>query len=328
MKRIVVIFTAFCMAIATAACGSQPQAASGETQPEVQKQYVEAFGIIKAAEVKSLTLDFQAPVTAIHVTEGQKVASGEKLVSLDLSEMQNQLEIKGLELTAAEKAMGRNPSGTDLKKLQNDLKSAQAIHDDNLKELASKEKLYEAGSISLAELDSFKKTVEAGRKAVDDINYAIEGLKTSKGSEDDQKSLNASILEANLTLLGSRLDKPYFSGSDVISDIEKGLVYEIGYTQGDIAGPQKKLLSLLDLDSLVVEANVPEEFIKDVKAGAGVLIVPVADKAREYKGRVTHISGKAVHNNGETLVKVLIAIDGADDFLLPDFNVDVKIQIG
>ncbi len=327
MKKLLLLMIATGMAVATAACSTEAQEVPATTQSQAQKQYVEAYGNIKALEVKNITLDFQAPVTAIHVKEGEKVKNGQKLVSLDLSEIKNQMELKDLELKAAETDITRNKSGIDLRKLQNDLKSAQDLYNKNMNELKTKEELYNSGSLSLSELDSFKKTVEGSKKSVDDAQFAIEGLNNSKGSEAIQKNLNASLLEANLNFLGSKLDKAYFSGSDVVSDVGNGLVYEIGYAKGDIAGPQKKLLSILDLDSLVVEANVPEEFIKNVKQGAEALIIPTADKTREYKGKIMHISGKATRNNGETLVAVLISIDGPDDFLLPEFNVDVKIQM-
>ena len=68
-----------------------------------------------------------------------------------------------------------------------------------------------------------------------------------------------------------------------------------------------------------------EEFIKDVRLGANVEIVPVADKARLYKGKVISISKKAIEQNGETIIPVEISIENNDSFLLPNFNVDVKI---
>lgn len=326
MKKILLMIIAVALAAAAAACGTQAQAAPEATQADVQRQYVEAYGIIKATEVKNITLDFQAAVTAINVKEGQKVITGQKLVSLDLSEINSQLASKELELNAAQNNIGRSRSNTELRKLQNDLGSARETYNKSLKELASKEELFKSGGISQSELDSFKKQVEGDKKAVADITFSIESTRNSKGSEYDQQGLDASILESDIGLLKSRLDKTYFNGGDIVSDVKNGLVYDIGYVQGDIAGPEKKILSLMDLDSLVVEANVPEEFIKDVRIGAEAVVIPTADKAKQYKGKVTRISGKAVHSNGETLIAVQISIEGRDEFLLPEFNVDVKIQ--
>ena len=254
--------------------------------------------------------------------------NGQQLVTLNLTEALSQLGNKELELQAAQNEIGTSFSTTnpDLKKLPNDLRNAQAVYEKDKSELLSKQELYETGSISLTELDAAKRLVEGDKKAVEDTNFAIESMKNSKGTLKDQKSIQVSVLEADLKLQKSKLAKSYIKGSDIVSNVNNGLVYEIGYTAGDFASPQKKLLSILNLDKLIVEANVPEEFIKGVKTGAETTIIPTADKSRQYKGKVTYISGKAVRNNGETLVQVNISIDGLDDFLLPDYNVDVKIK--
>jgi multidrug resistance efflux pump len=81
----------------------------------------------------------------------------------------------------------------------------------------------------------------------------------------------------------------------------------------------------MDLNSVVVEANIAEEFIKDVKLNAPVVISPIADTAKTYKGYVVTISDMAVKQNGETVVPVQIAIDDMDGFLRPNFNVNVDI---
>jgi multidrug resistance efflux pump len=76
---------------------------------------------------------------------------------------------------------------------------------------------------------------------------------------------------------------------------------------------------------MIVEANIPEEFAKDAKVGSRVEIVPVADGSKTYAGTVSRISSLAVKSSGETVIPVEIVIVGTDGFLLPNFNVDVKI---
>lgn len=329
MKKILPLFLALGILLTASACGAEATAGSPPTSAATeQARFVEAYGVVKSTDVKNITLEFEAPVAKVHVRDGERVGAGQKLVTLDLTEIRSQIENKELELQAARNEMETNlsPANPELKKLQNDLRNAQSVYEKDLTELASKQGLYDAGSISLSELETVKKQAEGDKKAVEDASYAIESLKSNKGTLKDQKSLQSSMAEADLKLLENRLGKPYINDPDIVSDISNGLVYEISYTEGDIASPQKKLLSILDLDKLIVKADVPEEFIKGVKAGADVTIVPTADKAREYKGKVTYISGKAVRSNGETLVSVEISIDGTDDFLLPDYNVDVRIS--
>lgn len=329
MKKVLLLILGLGLLLSVTACGSGAAAAAPATTEAEQSQYVEAYGIIKSTDVRNITLEFQAPVEKIHVKEGERVKNGQQLITLDLTEALSQLENKELELQAAKDELDTSLSiaNPDLKKLQNDLRNAQAVYEKDKSDLSSKQELYEVGSISLTELDIVKKMVEGDKKAVEDTTYAIQSMKNSKGTLKGQKSVQAAVLDADLKLLKNRLEKSYIKGSDIVCDINKGLVYEIGYAAGDFTSPQKKLLSILNLDKLIVEANVPEEFIKGVKIGAEVTIIPTADKSKQYKGKVTYISGKAVRNNGETLVQVNIAIEGIDSFLLPDYNVDVKISI-
>jgi multidrug resistance efflux pump len=327
MKKLILIVMAISILVLSTACGNQVAAAPIATPKPAQDKDVEAFGAVKAASVKSITLDFQAPVTKVYVREGQHVKAGQQLVGLDLSDFRNQIRQKRISLTSAESSKKRVMVNTDMEKLENDQKNAQSIYYKDLKDLEAKQQLCDAGSVAQVEVDSIKKQLDADKKNLEDIAFSMESLKNSKSSENDLKSTDASLLQADLKLLDSRLSKPYMKGSDIVCDIDNGLVCDIGYVQGDLADPQKKLLSIMDLNSLVVEANVPEEFIADVKTGAAAQITPVADKSKKYTGKVSYISGIAVNNNGETQIPVRITLDKCDDFLLPGFNVDVSIAI-
>lgn len=327
MKKILLVLLAIALLASTAACGEAAQAAPITTGSQDQKQSVEAFGTVVASSEKDITLEFEAPVTQVYVKEGERVSSGQRLLSLDLTGLTSTMETKQLSLEAAKNDVGRISTGTDLKKLTNDKQNAESIYEKSSKELATKEQLYTAGSISKNDLENFRKQVDSDRKNLEDITFAIQNAKNSKGSANDQKTLESSLLESELKVLGNKLAKPYINNSDIVSDVRNGIVYDIGYVQGDIASPQKKLLSILDLDTLQILADIPEEFYKNVKVGSTATIIPVADKSRKYEGKVTYISGKAINSNGETQIPVRISIDKPDEFMLPGFNVDVSINI-
>lgn len=329
MKKFIILILSVSITCTAAACGTKLEdpaplaAAAGENT----KQTIEAFGTVIAAEAKNITLDFQAPVERIHVIDGQRVKAGQPLVTLDTMEMENMIAVKELSLAASRKGIERLLEGSDLSKLQNDLKTAKEAYDRSLEELKVKEELFAAGSISQSELDSFRKIVDSDKKSVQDITYAISSLKSSKGMENEQQNLEISLLEADLEMLHAKLDKPFLKGSDVICDVDNGIVYEIGYSEGDLAGPQNKLLGLMDADSMEIEAAIPEEFIKDIRIGSAASVIPVADKTRTYTGKVSYIPGRAVRHSGEAQVMIRIKLDDADEFLLPGFNVDVEIEI-
>ena len=137
---------------------------------------------------------------------------------------------------------------------------------------------------------------------------------------------NIMQLKSRLEILENKLNKAYIKENQIVSPYDNAVIYDIQYETGHITDASKKAFSISNLDSLIIEAEVVEEFIKDVHVGARVRIVPVADRMREYEGSVKYISQMAFSNNGETIVPVKISIDNNDSFLLPNYNVDVYIM--
>lgn len=310
-----------------------------EEEPVVEeKTTVEAFGYVRAENFKNVVIDIPGRVERIEVKEGQQVAKGDILVILDTRDFDAQIRKKEQELRILElekqkmektifEDLNKDP---EIKKLMGDLQFAEDELGKAQKDLQAKEVLYKQGAISQQEYDVELRNTEGKRKAVEDARLAIEAMKNEKRLAKDQlliQSEKIRVGKSELTALREKLKRQDFLGNQIVSEIEKGVVYEIGYSQGDILSPEKKLCSILDLNSLVVKAEVAEEFVKDVKLGAPAAIIPLADKSKEYEGKVVGIAGKAVQKGGETLVIVDIAIENNDGFLMPDFNVDVSIHI-
>ncbi len=263
----------------------------------------------------------------------------------DINRLQNDLDSKQIKL--------KNSSDSDIQKALSNLKYTQDLYNKALKDFSSEEVLFKAGAISQSELDSTKKDVNAKKKAVDDAQYDVDIIKAAKQKEIDglqaniaQKLSNVdnlqlssdinlikiqnekiATIEEDIKQMKDKINKGYIKQNEIISDVDNGVVYDIGYVQGNRFDVSKKLLSILDLNSLVVQADVAEDFIKDVKLGADVIIMPQMDKTKEYKGKVTSISNKAIKKDGETDIPVEISIDNKDDFLVADANVDVVIKL-
>lgn len=146
---------------------------------------------------------------------------------------------------------------------------------------------------------------------------------------DNQKKAQDLKIEAEQTELASlrtKANKDYFSDGNIACDLENAVVTGIGYKPGDIVSAQLKVLSLEDLNSLIIEANVDEELIKDVKEGKAVTIIPKSDPSTKLTGKVTRIYNTAITENGGTSVIVEISIDKNNGKLLPNYNVDVEIN--
>jgi len=349
MRRIVMIGLIGVLMLTISGCGKATEKTEDKITAKAEpKQVIEAFGTVKSTEVKNITIDFLTEVTKINVVEGQRVKQGDTLISLDSQSYLTQIrdkdfEIKTLQIELsglnrdylAKRSSLEESTDPDIRKYINDQKHAEDLLSKALDDLTAREALYKTGALSLSELNEFKETVNEKEKSVQDARFSeantrkeiqqeLDQLTTSI----DQKSLLVTSKELDLKAMQEKMNKSYINGDDIVADVPSGVVTEIGCVQGDIITNDegKKLLSILNKDSLVIEADVAEEFIKDVRIGADVIINPQADKTRTYQGKILSIAEKAVLKNNETIIPVRISIENPDSFLLPEFNVDVKID--
>lgn len=344
IKRIAAILLALIMILGVSACSKQEEPVAAPVVPApVKENIVEAFGVVKSTDIHNVNIGFTASVAGVAVREGQKVKKDDVLMTLDIKDYSTEITAKQHELNTisleirklqskmieADASKSKDP---DVKKLVNDLNYAEQIYQSSLKEQADKEKLYQSGVISKYEFDEFVKSVEDKKKTVDDLSYSLDITMHNKQIGNKELNDNISIqkeraasLDREITAMKEKLNKSYMKGEQIISDVENGVVFELGYIEGDIVSPAKKALSIMNLDDMIVSANISEEFIKDIKIGQKVEIIPVADKSKKYNGTVKLIASRAEVRSGETVIPVEITIDNNDGFLMPEYNVDVEI---
>ncbi len=159
---------------------------------------------------------------------------------------------------------------------------------------------------------------------IKELECDLNAMKAQKELTKEQKD-KITVLEENLELMKGKLTKDYLTDNKVRSDVPNGLVYNIENVKGDMVYSGSRLVSIADLDSLIVSANIDEQFIAFVAEGAKVEIIPEYDKSLVMNGTVSFISSKAFQNNGETTVPVEITLSEDIEELILDADVQVKI---
>ena len=291
-----------------------------ETDPVDIIYSIDAFGYIKAANSKNIILDFPATIEIIHIKEGDKVEKGDTLITLDITEFKAQIASESHELNIAKTALSKINPG-EVNRFKRDLKYGENNLNRAKDDLETNKLLYESGVISKSELDQWMDAVDEKARQVAELELNLSNIQ----KEIILQHSRIELMEQNLEITKGKLLRSYMNGNQIVSDIETGAVYDLFYSVGDRVNPSIKVLSIMDTSYLVVEAEIVEDFIRDVSLDSKVTIVPLADKTREYTGMVTKIAYKAFRKNGEMIVPVEITIDDADDFLMPNFNVDVTI---
>ena len=124
----------------------------------------------------------------------------------------------------------------------------------------------------------------------------------------------------------SKSGKDYLDSNSIISNVKNGIVQNIGVINGTMLGAQNtptRVLQLIDADSIIISAEVDEEFIKNVTLGEAVEIVPTSDSSISIPGIVTQISNVAVEKDGKRIVKVEVKPQDPEGELKPGYTADV-----
>lgn len=308
-----------------------------------ERNEIDATGIIKSYNTKDIVIDFDCGISSINVKEGQCIKAGDSLVTLDIADYKSKIDnaereinISKLELQELEDKIDMLNSETpDLKKLQNDIDYNQDLYEKYEEELKTKETLYSAGAITKYDLDEFMKTGDKIKKSLDDAEYALSAAKNDNSSEITTKQqheveiqkVKIENLNDQIDLMKSKLNKEYIQDNNIICDIENAVVSNIGYNAGDIVSVEKSILSLIDLNDIYVYGEIYEKDIKDISVGKEVRIIPINDKEKEYKGKVTRIYNVTAEDNGETIVPVEISFEEDFDNVIINSNVDLKIDV-
>lgn len=242
-------------------------------------------------------------------------------------------------------------TNADLKILKTSLNLAKKEVENAKRDVSNNQVLHDAGAVTKNTLDRYMDILAEKEKALRDIETNTEKTKSALRTELDQlnillKSKSAQLKEikdsntANMarqesSVEASRIDleimknksvKDYLDSNQIISCVRNGIVQNIEVINGTRLGVQNnptRVLQLIDADSIIVIAEVEEEFIRNITLDETVEIVPVSDSSTSIPGTVIQISNEAVEKDGKRIIKVQIKPEDPGKVLKPGYSVDV-----
>lgn len=293
------------------------------------------------------TVDKLQQQLAAYQTVLQNTLQDTAAVEADIAQIQKDIYTKTEELN--------NGTNGDLKILQTSLDLAKNEVENAKKDIRNIQALYDVGAASKDTLDQYNDILDQRLKALSDVETNIEKTKSALKSELDQlniqliskkaqleeirKANSANTAKQNSSVAVSQIDldimknkstKDYLKNDQIISFIQNGIVQNIEVINGTRLGVQNmptRVLQLIDADSIVVSAEVDEEFIRHFTLGGTVTIVPVSDSSISIPGTVTQISNLAVEKDGKRIIKVQVKPQGSHKMLKPGYSVDVYLPI-
>ncbi len=302
-------------------------------------------GYIVARVRAALSADAPGRIVEMNVEEGQAVPKGFVVARLYADEYEAALRRAGAELEAARAAKERAgkdvaAATAEVDRLESsatatdaDLAATRADEKLARRELARIEELVEEGFESVRLLDEQAAALESAvaRVAAAAARHAAAQADLALG-EARLDATRAAVAEADAAIAvrvaeqeqaAATLDKTFirapFDGIVVLKDAEVGEVVSPNSQAGGSA--RGAVATMVDFESLEVQAEVPETSLGGVAVGAPARVFLDAYPDRPYSGRVDRIWPTA--NRQKATVEVRVAFEELDDRLRPEMGVRV-----
>ncbi|MBU7006000.1 efflux RND transporter periplasmic adaptor subunit [Phosphitispora fastidiosa] len=213
-------------------------------------------GKVAASKEVTIVPKVGGKVTDVKVKEGQKVKRGDLLIALDDADIRAQIRV-----TEASLEMSKAGQQTAVIAYQ----EAQA----NLERMKA---LFAEGAISKSQLETAENNFA---RAAASYTPDAGGTQTAAQIKQAQAQLEA----ARINLQNTRITAP-IDGTVAAKNIEPG----------EMAGPGSPVLTIADMDQMVVEGNLAESEVNFAKVGDEVKVYVTAADEEPFQGYIESVS--------------------------------------
>lgn len=293
-RRLVVVGAAVAAiggAVAFVAPGARARFARAEIETTEVARVVPTQGVVELTATGYVVPQVTAHVGAkivgrvakVEIREGQRVEAGAPMFELDAADQKSQ--VAAAQARAASARARAEAARANVAEIQ--------------QQLARQRKLVEGGA--------------AGQATVDDLAARVHALEVAARAADaDAQAESAEVESLRVGLKNTLIAAPI--GGTVV-----GKPAQVGDVVGPISGGGVgQLVDLVDFGSLLVEVDVPEARLGQVRPGAPCEVVLDAFADRRLRGSVVEVAPRL--NRAKATATVKVKIDDAFDAVLPEMS--------
>ena len=245
------------------------------------------------AEMATISAKLSANITGVSVTQNQEVKAGQPLVALDDGDWRIALDSARAKTATATATLARIDSQIEagrasLQQAQAQETSAQAGVTRTIADFERANSLAAKSYGSQATLDA---AVAARDQAKASLGSAVAGVAAAQANVEVLKAqrVEAARQAAELKIAEQKAERD-LSFTRVAAPIS-GLVANTNVQLGDLVSAGKRLMSIVPLDQVYVDANFKETQVGPLKIGDRAAITVDALPGQVFEGRVSGISG-------------------------------------
>ena len=307
-----------------------------------------ANGYVVAARRAALSSDIPGRIVELNVEEGSVVQRGDIVARLFADDFraayqQAMATVGAAEAEVARAVANRNVADAQVSEADRSLHRARALREEGreLAEFAAAElarvqalasaKIEGARALQLAERDheaaaarltSLDAGVAAAAAAVQTAQQRLAAADQDIAARRSQRTAAAAARDQAKATLDKTDVRAPFDGIVVLKDAEVGEVVSPNAQGGSNA--RGAVCTMVDRDSLEVQANVPENTLKSVTVGAPADVFLDAFPDDRYTGTVDRIWPTA--DRQKATVEVRVKLERLDDRLRPEMGVRVVFR--
>jgi len=269
---------------------------------------------------REVRAEVEGEVTSLLVREGDQIRQGQKLVELNQTQLQSELEQARAELADAEQALHLLRQGgttAQVNELKSQLENARRERDQAAKLAVENERLVEKGAVARVELEQSRARLA---KAESDLSVLEQKWEHRYDSEELKRS-DARVGAAKAALA---LAESHRSATTVVAPFD-GVAYSIPIRNHDHVNRGDVLARVGELGRIRVRVFVDEPDLGRVAAGQPVLITWDGLPGRQWQGVVERLPAEVKELGSRTVGEVHCTVENPSGELLPNMNLNVEI---
>lgn len=307
-----------------------------DAQPVVRQDiatYAQLDGQITPLQQSNLSLPQSGTLSSVYVTEGDRVSQGQVLAKIDDSTLRAQLAqakatLSGSALSTPVTVQQNNTAligaEQNLANARNNVTSAQAAYDNAKVVYDGDESLYKQGYVAQTALEQAKSQYVAAQQTLSNnkellraAQSSLKAAQTNLGNNQVQKTQVAAnaaqVKQLETAIQQTTLYAPF-----------NGVITARLLDPGAFAGPNQNILQISQIDTVYVNANVPDDELGFVRPGTAVSFTTSSLPGTVYNGRVFDVN--AVPTTGTLSYRARIVESNPGDRLRGGMLVTVSVR--
>ncbi|MGG1662434.1 efflux RND transporter periplasmic adaptor subunit [Brevibacillus sp. NRS-1366] len=280
-----------------------------------QKQYANVTGTLREFVVK----------------EGDKVKKGQVIAKIDTSDVDSKILDIEAQMELAKANLAKAQAGNEPEEIAQEnerVAQAQREYDTAKKEYDRMHQLFASGASTQQELDKAKSQVDS---TLSSLNVAKEQLSLKKKGPRKEEVASQQAQINKLQVERGQLEKDRIQ-SILIAPAD-GTIIAVASDNGQYVNKGTEILTLANLDNLLIQADINESDVNKLKLGQSATIEGTTLGKQKLNAQVTRIAPTATttqNSSGQgekTRVKVTLKPEGELSALKPGFHVDINISV-